>query len=159
MSTSDPEQLFWETVDGTRVGFLKTRHSVQLAQPMTLFPDRAMKRIYVFTSLESDLVRSVGSGADGDLQLVTGDRDVFLSAAGALTQRNDPELVRALWSPTLNAWFDGPDDAKLALIELQLRDARLWTVTSSTTTFVWEMARASVTDADPDLGDVLDVRF
>lgn len=53
-------------------------------------------------------------------------RNDWVSVAGAATVTNDPEAITRLWSPAASAYFDGPDDARLRVLQVHMEAGEYW---------------------------------
>lgn len=149
----DPVGQLWEQLGEIHAGMLGVEGSAQHMQPMAPQLDPKAKTIWFFTKKSSDLVRAVGTGNRGQFCIVGKDHDYHACLSGTIKQNTSQEKVDELWSPVTNAWFEnGKDDPELALLEMTLYDAAIWASSSSALTFGWEIAKANITDSEPDIG-------
>jgi general stress protein 26 len=60
----------------------------------------------------------------------------------------------------VSAWYDkGKDDPSLIVLEFTPETAGIWASTDSALRFGWEIAKANLTDSEPDVGVKTEVRF
>jgi general stress protein 26 len=121
------EEKFWKALKSDRtimLGLAGEGH----AQPMTAqLEEEGRGPIWIFSSRETDLVRSIGEGRRGAAQFSSKGHDLFASAEGDLSLSNDPVIIDLLWNPFVAAWYEGgKSDPKLILIRFDLDQAQIW---------------------------------
>ena len=122
-------------------------------QPMAPHLERETWKIYFFTKRSSHLVASVGMGAQAEFCLVGKDHDYYASLTGPIIQSNDRAAIERHWSAISAVWFPGGrDDPDLSLLDFTPNRAAIWASTDSTAAFAWEMTKALVSGAEPDVG-------
>jgi len=102
-------------------------------QPMTaLVEEDDGGPLWIFTSKETDLARSVGAGKAAHATFTGKKHDLFASITGRLSLDRNRVVIDRLWNPWVAAWFEGgKDDPKLALIRLDPENAEIWIDASS----------------------------
>ena len=71
----------------------------------------------------------------------------------------DPAKLDELWSAIAGAWFeDGRQDDDVQLVRMDLSTAEVW-ATGGSLSFLYEIAKAHLTDEKPDMGQHGTVRF
>ena len=82
------------------------------------------------------------------------DKDSYVSVSGTARLVEDPTKKQQLWNKAAEAWFSGPSDPDLALVQVRITHADFWDVKESKLVQIYEMAKAVVTGRPPtDLGD------
>ena len=72
---------------------------------------------------------------------------------GSLTVANNPDKLDEIWSPVAAAWFDdGREDDDVRLLAFRPTEGEIWT-TDGAAGFLYEVAKANMTEAKPDMGD------
>ena len=157
----DPQDAVYTILGDVRAGMLGVEGSGQHMQPMTHFPDPDSGEVWFVTSLDSDLVRAVGLGAQAQYCLITPDQDGHACLRGPISQVESREKLDEIWSPALSAWFEGgKDDPDICLLRLTLNEAAVWASTSSAVVFAFEIARANLeADHRPAVGEHRIVHF
>ncbi|MFN0265205.1 pyridoxamine 5'-phosphate oxidase family protein [Tepidamorphus sp. 3E244] len=156
----NPEDQLWKQIDDVHDGMLGVSGSGQHMQPMAPFADKANNSVWFYTNKTSDLVRAIGSGAEAHLCIVGDDHDYHACLAGTLVVNPDRAKIDEYWSPVVAAWFDnGKDDPNLTMLQLKLKDAAVWASSDSSFRFGWEIAKANLTDSEPDIGVRAHVNF
>ncbi len=104
------------------------------AQPMTaqLEGDEESGPLWIFSSKDTDFVRSIGDSARAMTQFVSKGHDLFACFDGEITLSNDRGMIEKLWNPYVAAWFEGgKDDPKLQLLRLDPGHGQIWLNESS----------------------------
>ena len=156
---TDPEHQLFDQIDGVHAGMLGIEGEGAM-QPMAPELDRATKTIWFFTKKSTDLARSVGASARGTFCLVGKHHDYHACLSGRLEQRVDPEVRDRFWTSVAEAWFEGgKDDPELTMLALVLDQGHIWASTDSTLKFGWQIAKANLTDTEPDVGVTRQLTF
>jgi general stress protein 26 len=106
--------------------------------------------------LEPDCTLSFITGIDstkvdeglraGGAHVIGQSKTRFFSVRGQVRISQDRARIRELWSKLNDAWFDGPDDPKAALMVFHPEEAELWDVSGTKgLRFVFETAKALIT--------------
>lgn len=144
--------LVWKMIERVKTCMMVTHEGDALdGRPFTAFPDREAGKLYFMTGAQGDAVRQLEA-----------DRRVFLSFAdkgghdyvtidGDAVVRDDRAKVRELWNPWAQAFFDGPDDPSIRIVEVTPEHARYWDSPNSVATTI-AMLGGLVTGRRPDVG-------
>jgi len=121
--------------------------------PMTAFCDGELGAIWFFTRRDNALVRNLVQGGRAMFNLVSKDRELWACISGVITEQHDADRIDKYWGPVVSAWFpEGKDDPELTLLRLDADDAEVWISNKGPIRFAFEIARASLTDDQPDVG-------
>lgn len=135
-----------------RTGMLAVDRSGQHPQPMTHFLDADAQTLWFITARDTDLVRAVGLGGQGQYTVADTADGIYASMRGPISQSEDRQKMADLWSPVIGAWFhEGPDDPQAVLLHMPLAEAAVWHSVGSLR-FGFEIAKANLADSDPDVG-------
>lgn len=148
----DPEALLWDEMKDVHAGMLGFIGSDQHLQPMAHTADRDARCLWFLTKRESDLVKALRPGSDAQFIVISKSQDFHASVRGTLSEHHDAAKLDEIWNPVTAGWFDGKDDPSLVMLRLAPRDAAIWASTGSDIAFAWEIAKANLTDARPDVG-------
>ena len=155
---SDTQKL-WSLIKDIRFGMFTYRHAGGLlhSNPLTT-QNRSLDEgspLYFFIARSSDIARQIQQDASINVAYASPSDDSYVSVSGDAAIVEDAAKKEALWSPMAKAWFpDGPGDANLALLEVQIRHAEYWDVTESKMVQLAKMAKAAFTGEQPrDLGE------
>jgi len=122
------EREFWKTLKDSPVLMLGIDGERGAAtQPMTAFYDESQAPFWFFTANDHDLVRALDTGDRAIAAFASKGHDMFASIRGRLGIDNDPATIDRLWNPVVSQWYEGgKSDPKLALLRLDVDDAKLW---------------------------------
>lgn len=124
------EDKFWSELKDSPLVMLGVEGAPDGAtQPMTAVfhdEDRDAGRLWFFTSTETDLVRSLGETGQAVAAFSSKGHDLFASLRGELTIETGREAIDRLWSPFVAEWYESKDDPKLALLRLDVDNAKIW---------------------------------
>lgn len=126
-SDSEIKTKFWKHVKTDRTIMLGVEGSGE-AQPMTaqLDGDNESGPIWIFTSKDTDLVKSINTGAPGEAYFLSKGHDLFAGVTGDLSLSTDRATIERLWNPFVAAWYEGKDDPKIQLIRFDPQHAHIW---------------------------------
>jgi general stress protein 26 len=125
---ADIEREFWKALkDGPVLMLGIDGERGAATQPMTAFYDDGSAPFWFFTANDHDLVRSLDRGDRAIAAFAAKGHDMFASLRGRLSQDNDQAVIDRLWNPVVSQWYEGGKaDPKLALLRLDVDDAKLW---------------------------------
>jgi general stress protein 26 len=148
------ERKLWAEISDTRFGMLATVDRVQdHFQPMTAFPEPESGRIWFYTHSDSDLAISAEGGAQAMFVFAARDRQLQASIRGELRTALDLLHRDKYWNSTVAAWFPkGKEDPHLTMLCLDCQDSLVWVSEVGSVRFGFEIARANLTGAMPDVG-------
>ena len=143
-----------EMLDGVRFTMFTTRSEGGLrSRPMTTLETDAAGSIWFFGTQDSDLTDEIK--ADPQVVLTYADNGAgrYVSVRGIATPRDDRAKVKELWNPIHKAWYEGEDDAKLQLIEVQIESADYWDGPKSRLVRMASIVAAAVTGREYGAGE------
>lgn len=129
------------------------------AVPMTPYIDRTEGVIW-FISAEGTEAHTAAASA-GRVRVIASDMSaqLFADVHGSLTVADNPDKLDELWSPMAAMWFeDGREDDKVRLLAFRPTEGEIW-ATDGGAGFLYEVAKAHLTDDTPDMGDHGKVTF
>ena len=144
----------WELIKDIRFGMFTTQSEDGLrSRPLTTQNDSAHRgrELYFFVDADSEVARDAEARPAVNVAYADPGSDSWVSVQGHARRLQDPAMARTLWSPMAEAWFDGPEDPRLAVLAVEMQGAELWDVKDSKPTQLFKMARAAVTGGRPDL--------
>jgi general stress protein 26 len=156
-TTDAPREQLFDELARVRAGMLGVNGGAHFA-PMAPLLEREGWKIFFFTKRSSQLVASVGLGGQARFCLVGKDHDYYADLSGPIVQSSNSAAIDRHWRAIDAAWFPGGrDDPDLALLEFTPNAAEIWASTDSTAVVAWEMAKALVSGAEPDVGVTLKI--
>lgn len=159
MSTNPSDQhTLWDLIKDIKFGMLTHRHSDGMlhSHPLTTQNQSADEgsRLYFFVSRNSDIARRLQQDSNVNVSYADPGQDSYVSLSGQGAVVDDGAKKAALWSPMAKAWFQGPADPDLALLEISIRHAEYWDVKESKMVQLAKMAKAALTGEPPkNLGE------
>ncbi len=76
----------------------------------------------------------------------------FVSITGRAEVSDDRATIKELWSPFMQAWWDGPEDPDIRLVTVTPDDAELWEGPNKLVAYAVMLA-AAATGTKPAVGD------
>ncbi|WP_298915149.1 pyridoxamine 5'-phosphate oxidase family protein [uncultured Algimonas sp.] len=159
---TEPQRQFLEQIKNARCVMLGSPDASQQLQPMSPQVDSAMIEdaengqdavVYFYSDNTSELGRTVLERPGDHVRLVFMDKDYQVSATGALDVERSPDLVERFWNPIAASWYpSGQDDPKMLMLKFTLDQAQVWASDANFVTFLYETAKANLTDTLPDVG-------
>ena len=140
---ADPIGQIWDKLDKVHAVMLGSPDHRQHMQPMAPQTAREEKAVWFYSKVSADIARASVNGGHVHM-CVMGDNDWYA----------------CLWSSITEAWYPGgKTDPELTMLKFTPSTAAIWASTSSTLKFGWEIAKANLTDDEPDVGYTTHVTF
>jgi general stress protein 26 len=159
---AEVEKQLWKEIEHSRCAMLGPVgcEVVQHFQPMAAYPEPESGKVWFYTNGETDLARAADPGVSAMLVIMSKEGDFQACVSGDLTLRFDALHRDKYWSGTVAAWFPkGKDDPHLAMLCLTCHDAKVWVSQAGPVKFGWEIAKANLTGALPDVGGVVTLKL
>ncbi|WP_375690512.1 pyridoxamine 5'-phosphate oxidase family protein [Pseudooceanicola sp. LIPI14-2-Ac024] len=155
--THEQKDTFWDRMDDVRAGMLHT--DADRVVPMSHYTDPERGVFWFITADGTDAHKAAVDGKAVHYVVAEAGAKVYARVDGRLTVEDDREKLDELWSPVASAWFeDGKEDDDVRLVKFTPSTAEVW-LTDGGAGFLYEIAKANLTDAKPDMGDHGVVRF
>ncbi|MFB2532293.1 pyridoxamine 5'-phosphate oxidase family protein [Paracoccus sp. p4-l81] len=151
---------FWDRLDDVNAGMLGLDEGAALV-PMSHQIATESDRLYFITAEGTDLQKAVAGGAAAATYvLAEGGKGLYARLHGKLSQNDDPAKLEEVWNFVADAWFEGGKrDDDVRLLELRLTEGEAWVTSKSGLRFLYEVAKARITGAEPDMGQHMKLRF
>jgi general stress protein 26 len=148
------ERRLWEDVEKVRFGMLGVLGLPgRPFAPMTAFAEPESGRIWFYTSDQTDLARAAQSGVAAMFIVMTRDQELQACIRGELKVSLDTLHRDKYWSSIVSAWFPkGKEDPSLVLLRLSCTNADVWISEQGPMKFGFEIVKANLTGATPDVG-------
>ncbi len=142
---------FWSHLDGVQAGMLAIGNARPV--PMSHYADREARALWFITAKGTDLVDATRDGVKpARYILASGNGKLYARIDGHATLSNDRAKLDEIWNVIADSWFeDGKTDGDLALVRVDLNEAEVW-ITNGGMRFLYEIAKAQMTDEKPDMG-------
>ncbi|GGE31544.1 hypothetical protein GCM10011360_19370 [Primorskyibacter flagellatus] len=147
---NDLTGTFWDRAEDLKTVMLEIDGR---AVPMSPYADKD-ERVIWFITAEGTEAYEAAKGS-GRVRLIVSDMKakLFADVHGSLTAADNPDKLDELWSPVAAAWFeDGREDDDVRLLAFRPVEAEVW-ATDGAAGFLYEIAKANLTEEKPDMGD------
>lgn len=159
----------YELIESIETAMLTTRRpdGRLVSRPMATQKRNPIADLWFVTDIESHKLEELEQDPHVNLGYFdTGSRE-WVSVSGIARISTDRERIRALYSPDWRIWFGreddvrdgGPDDPRLALILVEADSVVYLKQEKSKPVILFEVARAAITGARAELGEVRKVDF
>jgi len=110
--------------------------------------------LWFFTSSNSLKAHEIEGMPKVNASFANPDDNQYVSISGKAEIVSDRAKIKELWKPIYKAWFpDGPEQADVALLKLQVEKAEYWDSPSSTVAQVLSFVSAIVTGKQVEAGE------
>ncbi|MBM1814318.1 pyridoxamine 5'-phosphate oxidase family protein [Pseudosulfitobacter pseudonitzschiae] len=149
---SELKETFWDRIGDINAGMLATPSD--RARPMShTLHDDDRTALWFITAHGTDIADAAKKGSAATYLVACQHNKLYATVEGALDVVTDPKTLDDLWSPVADAWFEGgQEDPDVCLVRMKLSKAEVW-ATDGGAKFLFEIAKANLTDAKPDMGD------
>jgi general stress protein 26 len=143
----------WKLIDKIKICMLATRAGEAIrARPMSAIARESENAIYFLTDAEGHKDDEIGQNGAVCLVFSKPDSGKFLSVNGQGRVLDDRALIRDLWSIAAEAWWEGPEDPTIRVIEVTPEEAEFWEGPHGLVATI-QMVIAASTAAPPVMGD------
>lgn len=150
--TDTLKEEFWDRLEDTRTGMLASDGARAVPMSHYVDDDDKASAIWFITAKGTDLANSAASGTAAEYIVSSNDEALYARIDGRITLSNDAAKLDKLWNGVAAAWFeDGKQDSDVQLVRFDLTEAEVW-ATGGSLKFLYEVAKAHLTDSKPDMG-------
>jgi len=152
-----PLAELWDKVKSVKIAMLTTvREDGSLrSRPMATQQCDPTDALWFATNVESPMAAELASNPQVCLSYGSADKDLWITVSGTAKLVNDRAKIHELWNPMMKVWWpEGPDDADIRLVEVDLSEAEYWHDRKPKLLQFAQMAVAAVTGKMPGkMGD------
>jgi general stress protein 26 len=164
MSQDKHHEVLWDLIKDTRFCMLSHRHTDGSlhSHPLTMQNkslDEAEPRIWFFVSTKSEVGQRLRHDGNVNLAFANVKEDSWVSITGTAVVSEDAARKRELFNVMAKAWFDGPDDPNMELVEVRVDEAEYWNVKENKLLQLLKMGTAAATGSRPKMGDHKELHF
>lgn len=117
----------WDRIEDQHVCIFAERDDEAIrARPMAPMVRREEGRIWFVTDRLSRKMEDLGDDTPVTLVFQNGAANTYVSLIGSISIVDDRDRVKALWSPMMKEWFDGPEDPRIILLAFEPHEADYW---------------------------------
>ena len=158
-------EVLWDLIKDTRFCMLSHRHADGSlhSHPLTM-QNKALDEgasIYFFVNRKTEVGQRLRVDANVNLSFANVKADTWVSITGRAVVLEDLEKKRELFdTPIDKAWFGGPEDPELELVEVKIDEAEYWNVKENKLLQLLKMGKAAATGTRPKgMGEHAEVHF
>lgn len=118
------------------------------SRPMSTSKVDEHGNLWFFTKMTSAKVQEIYHDRGVNVAYQKPGDNQYVSASGKARLVNDDSLKEELYSPLLDAWFDGPLDPEASLLRVDVTDAEYWDDSDSKILSFAKIAAAAVTGGE-----------
>ncbi|HEX2547360.1 MAG TPA: pyridoxamine 5'-phosphate oxidase family protein [Ramlibacter sp.] len=161
--TRKEHEILWELIKEQRFCMLAHRHGdgTLHSHPLTT-QNRELGEdgcIYFFVAKASEVGQRLQQDGNVNLSYANPKDDTWVSVTGTARISSDMAKRKELFDAMDKAWFDGPDDPKMELVEVKIDEAEYWNVKENKLLQLLKMGKAAATGTRPQLGEHKEVHF
>lgn len=164
MNNAKHHEVLWDLIKETRFCMLSHRHGDGSlhSHPLTMqnkgLDEGAL--IWFFVNRNTEVGQRLRQDGNVNLSFANPKDDTWVSISGTARVLEDMEKKKQLFDvPMDKAWFQGPEDPDLELVEVHIDEAEYWNVKENKLLQLFKMARAAATGVPPQLGEHAELHF
>ncbi|MCT4369944.1 pyridoxamine 5'-phosphate oxidase family protein [Yangia mangrovi] len=148
---TDLKNDFWKQLKDVRAGLLAA--DGERPVPMAPHADKDENAIWFITAKGSAADRAAKSSGEVSFHIADTKAHLYANIFGTAEISSDEKKLDEIWSVVASAWFkDGRDDTSVQLIKMTPTEGEVW-VSNGGASFLYEIAKAQMTDDTPDVGE------
>ena len=156
-------ETLWDLIKDTRFCMLSHRHADGSlhSHPLTM-QNRSLAEgcIWFFVHRKTEVGQRLRQDGNVNLSFANVKDDTWVSITGTATVLEDMAKKKALFDvPMDKAWFQGPEDPDLELVEVRIDEAEYWNVKENKLLQLMKMTKAAATGVPPKLGEHKELHF
>lgn len=157
----DLKHEFWDRIEDVRACMLGLADKGPLVAMSPQVDDDLPGHIWFITAKGTDLAKAVESSVQPARMVVSADsQGLYADVLGTLERSTDREALDEVWSFVADAWFEGGQhDPDVCLLRFTPKSADLSVTSGSGVKFLYEIAKAHITDDKPDMGEQGHITF
>jgi general stress protein 26 len=156
-------ETLWDLIKDTRFCMLSHRHADGSlhSHPLTM-QNKALDEhasIYFFVSKKTEVGQRLRQDGNVNLSFANVKDDTWVSISGRATILEDARKKKELFGVIDKAWFDGPEDPEMELVEVRIDEAEYWNVKENKLLQLLKMGTAAATGKRPNMGEHAELHF
>jgi len=158
---TDDRQNIWRLIKDAHAALLVTvgRNGELDSRPMGCLLGEFDDTLWFVTFRHSPKVEEIGRDHRVLVSYAKPSNYEYVSLSGHAKLVDDRAKLKDLWSEGLRVWFPkGPDDPELALLAVDIDEAKYWTNAASVVSYAWSYVKAALSGKPPSPGEVGDTR-
>ncbi len=123
------------------------------SRPMTTLEAEPDGNLWFFTAIDAPKVEETRRDEQVNLGYADPSDNRYVSVSGRAQVVRDRAKIKELWRPIHKAFFEGPDDPRLALLRVTPDEAEYWDSPSNFVTQTISMVKAALGGGQQELGE------
>jgi general stress protein 26 len=158
---ADLKREFWDRIEDVHSGMLGIKGHGRLVPMSPQTDDDVPGAVWFITAKQTELARSVATGPQEAQFVVANDKNgLWADIDGTLEHSKDREALDEVWNFVADAWFEGgKHDDDVVLLKFTPTSGEVSISDGGGAKFLYEIAKAHVTDEKPDQGEQGPVSF
>ncbi|QXT39347.1 pyridoxamine 5'-phosphate oxidase family protein [Gymnodinialimonas ceratoperidinii] len=158
---ADLKREFWDRVEDVHSGMLGIKGQGRLVPMSPQIDDDVPGAVWFITAKGTDLAKGVESGPrDAQFVVANDSEGLWADIDGTLERSTDREALDEVWNFVADAWFEGgKHDPDVCLLKFTPASGEVSITEGGGAKFLYEIAKAHVTDQKPDEGEQGPVTF
>lgn len=158
--SDQPLETLRETIKDVRMAMLSTlRDGRIVTRPMWTQEMGPTGTLWFLTGVASSKVAEIGQNPSVGLAFSDSGSESYVSVSGTATITNDRALIAKFWNPFYKAWFEGPDDPSIRVVEIAPTAAEYWITKGGKIMSLASILVSAVTGKTLEAGENEEVRF
>jgi general stress protein 26 len=109
--------------------------------------------LWFITAKNTPMAEAAAKGGEANYLICSDGKGLYADIRGRLSLSDDAAKLDEIWGIIAAAWFEGgKTDPDLQLVRYAPQHAEVWVTEGGTLGFLYQIAKAKLTDAKPDLG-------
>lgn len=129
------------------------------ARPLVIVKVEDDARVWFATTDHSPKIKEIAGDAGVAVVCHRSSDEAWISVSGHARLVRDRDKARSMWSPGLSAWFSGPDDAALLLIEVVPTHAEYYAADEPMVARAFQFAKGILTHEPPKTSPIKHVEL
>ncbi len=152
---SDDQAVIWKSIERIKDCMMVTKDGAALhGRPMRAIARPADNAIYFITAKSTHKPEEIAADSHACLGFADRSARTYISISGMIAMSDDPERLKALWSPDDDAYFSsGAADPDAMLLKFLPDSAEYWESPSNPVTLAVAFIKAKVSGEKPSLGE------
>ena len=150
----EPIEMLRDRIKGIRMSMLSTISDGKIVtRPMSTQDMGPDGTLWFLTSVESHKVGEIAHYPNVNVSFCDSGSETYVSVAGSAKISNDRAMIEKFWNPFYAAWFDGPDDPTIRVLEVKPVTAEYWITKGGKIVSLLSMLASAVTGKDMEAGE------
>lgn len=124
-----------------------------VSRPMSVQEMGEDGTLWFLTSVGSHKVEEIAEDQRVGVTFVDSGAETYVSVAGHARITNNRAQIAEFWNPFYKAWFDGPDDPAIRVVEITPESAEYWVTKGGKIVSLVSMLASAVTGKNLEAGE------